>query len=1137
LNNLIGRKLSVRILSVLLLIGAGQMSCSSNTPSGGPGRGGSDGGPDSIKRDAGSDVACLAAAAPRKTLGSTCGCDSDCDSGFCIDGVCCASACQETCKACNVPGMMGTCTFVPTGLKPRDPATCKKSEVATCGLDGTCDGNGACRQYPAGTVCLAGTCDGAAVSGINVCTGNGRCLPGSLKICVPYTCNQAQKDCAAACTTSADCSTGHACVAGSCGAKPKGAVCTKDDDCEGKHCHDGVCCESSCQGACVSCNLVGHEGTCWPIAAGLADPRGVCKDSGAASCGQTGSCDGMGNCDKYSRGTVCSPPLCSGDRLLTAATCDGQGACSQPDVNECPPYRCINGACKVPCATDTDCQPGHACVNGSCGPKQPGQACAANSECASNFCVDGVCCTEACQGACRSCALPSSKGRCTNLPDGSSDSRNVCRDMGAGSCKTDGRCDGGGGCRIYKKDTPCAGESCNNNVYVGPSACDGTGTCVAPRSQSCAPFACNGNKCFDACTQDKNCVPPNVCNGNSCGKKMNGASCNNGPLECISQICAQGICCATACDGVCKSCALTNSRGTCTNLPAGQADSTNTCVDQGAASCGNNGKCEAGGCQKYAKGTSCKDPTCPPNTTTFTARATCDGAGTCVTPAATSCVPYKCGVAACKATCTADADCSTGQVCTNGSCGLKPPGGSCSSNSECQTGLTCAQGVCCNSACSGACVSCTLPGMVGMCKPVPANTADARCVDTGAASCGNNGKCDGAGACQKYPAGTQCLAASCPTGTSTVTTAKTCDGKGACNKGGTMSSCGSFLCNPATNDCFRNCGTTADCLPPNLCDPKNNICGNKKPAGQACANTGECQTDLFCTDGVCCTSNACGTCQSCNVGNSAGSCANVAPGANEPHNMCPAQNPLVCGQTGKCDGNGMCSNQASGTVCGMATCSGSMFTAIGMCSGTGTCSPGSTVDCQNYACTTTGCKVSCQSDNDCAAGKICSGGVCGAKKANGGSCTRVDGSECMSGNCVDGTCCGTSSCGACNTCAGTGTCHAVGDGTTDSKCPVQNSNTCGTNGTCQAGACAKYPDGTSCGAAMCSGNTLIKAAQCAGGTCSPATQPCGAYKCDPAGCRNPCGGDGDCVNPGDVCNAGVCEAPPPPPDDAGTPTD
>ncbi|HEY2901845.1 MAG TPA: hypothetical protein VGL59_14780 [Polyangia bacterium] len=1101
-----------------LVLAAATVSCSNSTPPNQKRGPTDDASADGGKKDGGSDVACLTAAAPRKTLGTVCACDGDCDSGFCIDGVCCASACQDTCKACNVPGMMGTCAFVPEGIKPRSATTCAPSAMSTCGQDGTCDGSGACRQYPAGTVCLAGTCDGAAVSGINVCNGSGRCVPGSLKICVPYSCNQAQKDCASACTTSADCSTGHACVNGSCGPKPKGAVCAKDDDCELGNCYDGVCCESSCKGACVSCNLVGHEGSCWPIATGLADPRGVCKDGGPASCGQTGSCDGEGNCDKYSRGTICSPPICSGDRLLTAATCDGQGACSPPDVNDCPPYRCINGGCKVPCTADSDCQAGHACVNGSCGPKQPGQTCGANSECASNFCVDGVCCDQACTGACRSCNLPSSKGRCTNLPDGSADSRNMCKDTGAASCKTDGRCDGGGACRRYKTGTPCANESCSGNVYTPGSTCDNNGNCAAPMSRSCAPFACNGNKCFDACTQDGNCVPPNVCNGNSCGKKMPGASCNNN-MECLSNFCAQGVCCGTACAGPCKSCALTNSQGTCTNVPTGQPDTTKTCVDQGGASCGTNGKCEGGGCQKYAAGTSCKDPTCPANTTNFTPRATCDGGGNCVTPAASSCVPFKCGTAACKATCAADADCSAGNVCTNGSCGLKPVGATCATNGEC-AGAHCAQGVCCNSACNTACVSCNQAGNVGMCKPLAANTSDSRCVDTGAPSCGTNGKCDGNGACQKYAAGIQCVPPSCPAGMSTKTLAKTCNGTGACANGGTTTSCGNFLCN-GTNDCIANCRTTADCVVPNLCDPKNNLCGSQQPAGGNCTNGTQCQTGLSCTDGVCCSSNSCGTCAACNVAGSRGTCTNIPAGTDEPHGACPAQNPLVCGQNGKCNGMGVCSNVAAGMACGAAACTGGTFNPRGMCTGAGACTQ-NPVDCHGLVCDpTTGCKASCTMNSDCTGGLICNlDGTCGAKKADGQPCNAAgNGSDCQHGHCVGGICCGSASCPTCQSCS-TGTCAAVA---TDPGCIDQGAASCGTSG-CNNGVCGTYPNGTMCGGsgASCKDNVLTKAATCMNMSCMAQTQDCMAKICDAgmAACRN-CTGNSECA--AGICKGGSCQ--------------
>jgi hypothetical protein len=46
-------------------------------------------------------------------------------------------------------------------------------------------------------------------------------------------------------------------------------------------------------------------------------------------------------------------------------------------------------------------------------------------------------------------------------------------------------------------------------------------------------------------------------------------------------------------------------------------------------------------------------------------------------------------------------------------------------------------------------------------------------------------------------------------------------------------------------------------------------------AGQACTNTGECQTGLFCADGVCCNTACNGPRESCNVSGSEGICTMV----------------------------------------------------------------------------------------------------------------------------------------------------------------------------------------------------------------------------------------------------------------------
>jgi len=391
-----------RLAAAAFLVSFGVMACGSHStaPNG------------DASADALALVACTGTNTMHKTNGLACGCAGDCASGFCVDGVCCNTACTESCKACNTPGAPGICGFVPSGGAPRLPATCPISDVSSCGLDGTCDGTGACASYAAGTTCAPGSCDGAAVKDVRVCDGQGTCTSGPATICAPFGCDTKTNACVVTCTADGDCVSGAKCVNGSCGPKPIGAVCTAGSQCASNFCADGFCCNVACTGACVSCDQSGRIGTCWPIAVNAPDPHGICSASASATCGQTGRCDGIGGCAKYAAETVCLAPSCNGDRLNTAGTCDGLGTCRPQGVQSCDPYQCTDGACVNRCVVDADCVGGHSCVSGSCGPKSNGQACTAASQCASNFCVDGVCCADACHGACSSCALASSLGTC-----------------------------------------------------------------------------------------------------------------------------------------------------------------------------------------------------------------------------------------------------------------------------------------------------------------------------------------------------------------------------------------------------------------------------------------------------------------------------------------------------------------------------------------------------------------------------------------------------------------------------------------------------------------------------------------------------------------------------------------------------
>ena len=1105
-----------RAARLLAALTAALMIAGCHGPSGGGGN----------KPDGGRDGGACSDAGHRAN-GAACGCDAECGSGFCVDGVCCESACQETCKSCNTPSAPGVCAFVAAGGAPRTPDVCSASSVSTCGLDGTCDGQGGCRSYPKGTVCQGGTCDGASVGGRRYCDGAGTCAAGPAQICAPFNCDGQTNACVETCNSDADCIPTVKCVAGSCGEKPIGGSCNKGSDCASNFCADGICCNTACAGACVSCNQSGRVGTCWPTPQGALDPHQICAATDRSTCGLTGSCDGLGGCARYAAETVCTAPSCSGNVENTAGTCDGLGTCRAQGVQSCGTYQCAGTACINHCGSDTDCVPGHKCVGGSCGPKANGQPCSAGTECASSFCVDGVCCNSACAGACHSCALSTSLGTCAPSPAGAADPRQTCADQHAASCGTDGTCDGAGSCHKYPTGTECAPESCSGGIYTPTSLCDATGSCRTPEELTCAPFVCNGPRCFIVCADSTACSTGNVCTGTSCGKKPLGAFCSAGS-ECQSTICAEGVCCATACAGACQSCAITGTMGQCTAVVSGP-DPAGSCADHGGTSCATDGKCQAGACEKYPQGTSCANASCAASGTTFTAGGSCDGAGTCVVPAPTSCFPFACETNACKATCANDADCAAPASCINGSCGLKPNGAICSAGGECGSTI-CAQGVCCATGCTGTCLSCALNNSAGSCKPVPAGGTDptGTCQDQGAASCGTTGFCDGAGACALYGASTQCAGPSCPTGATTDTLARTCDGNGTC-KPAAMQSCAPFACNAATaTACVAVCSSNADCAPGNFCNAGS--CGLKRQ-GQLCGGGGECGSGN-CVDGVCCGGAGCPTCQACNVSGNAGTCTNVAGNAMEPHGLCAANG--TCGDTGTCDGNGQCAKAAVGTSCGSAICSGSTDMPVGACDGNGSCVQPS-MSCGAYVCGgNSQCLTTCGNDDQCIAGDTCQGGNCTNLKPLGAACT--SGAQCLSTMCTDGVCCGSGPCGSCQACNVTGkagSCAAAAAGPDPAGlCADQGAASCGTSGLCDgAGHCADYAAGTSCAPAGCKAGaaTLAGASTCDGaGHCAPTSMTdCTPFACAAAACNTGCTQPADCAG-GYTCSpnpdggAGTC---------------
>jgi hypothetical protein len=153
----------------------------------------------------------------------------------------------------------------------------------------------------------------------------------------------------------------------------------------------------------------------------------------------------------------------------------------------CSPFACdvARGVCKAACMTNDDCVTGKMCnAVGLCGFKED-VVCTSSDECLSGHCAQGVCCSTACTGPCRSCALPGSLGTCATVLPGALDP--------FGSCGEGGTCNRFGGCvpGTCATDTDCGDLYWCNNAR-----------CV-PCNATCASSA--------DCTVGATCVMRNFC--------------------------------------------------------------------------------------------------------------------------------------------------------------------------------------------------------------------------------------------------------------------------------------------------------------------------------------------------------------------------------------------------------------------------------------------------------------------------------------------------------------------------------------------------------------------------------------------------------------------------------------------------
>lgn len=392
--------------------------------------------------------------------GDACALDTDCDSGFCVDGVCCDSACGgndtsdcQACTAAQTGEADGTCAPVTGGT------TCRAA-LGECDVAETCDGTAtAC---PANDFVAAGASCGdittTPCSSPDTCDGNGTCLDNDAAMGTACG-DTANTECTApdTCDANGACLGNHAPAGTPCG--DQGVTCAVDDACNG----NGFCTDNGFEPSTTVCrpasDVCDAAETCTGSSAGC--PADGVAATGTVCRASTGSCDPEEQCD----GTATA---CPADLLASA------GDVGAPS---CAPFLCdgTSSGCATTCAMDGDCAPMSFCDDGTCARQLlQGTACAADNQCATGFCADGVCCDSACGGtdatdcqACLAAATGGTDGVCAPISAGT-----TCR-PGAGDCDAAEVCDGTA--TVCPADLPASdGTSCDD-----ADACTENDACVA----------------------------------------------------------------------------------------------------------------------------------------------------------------------------------------------------------------------------------------------------------------------------------------------------------------------------------------------------------------------------------------------------------------------------------------------------------------------------------------------------------------------------------------------------------------------------------------------------------------------------------------------------------------------------------
>ena len=286
------------------------------------------------------------------------------------------------------------------------------------------------------------------------------------------------------------------------------ATCTVGAQCASGFCVDGVCCDNACGGSCESCALTGKVGTCSPITNATDD-----------GCHGDSICDGSGACRKLLGRACVSPSECATGNCVDGVCC-GSAACGPCQSCAMPG---LEGTCAVVAKFtddgDSGCSGERTCDGLGMCRFQNGTGCAANDQCTSLHCADGVCCNEACNGTCFGCDQPGRAGTCSPIDGAPDDSSGV-------------PCNGSSICTAPAGATPACkvkdGEPCTSNADCLNGSCitsyrdgdhDGFGRDKMSRCERvpAAGYVLTGGDCCDSDAATHPGVTSYAAVANACG--------------------------------------------------------------------------------------------------------------------------------------------------------------------------------------------------------------------------------------------------------------------------------------------------------------------------------------------------------------------------------------------------------------------------------------------------------------------------------------------------------------------------------------------------------------------------------------------------------------------------------------------